>query len=178
MSRSQPRLAIGPPTPRTHRTHRNARAAAGALLVLLSAAGCGKSVTSPAGDVRMTLDCSVLIVSSGFGDCAVTLAPLQGQTMTIESVTLIGSGGQPVGQSFRYAPGVGLAFYSDPIPSELANQSFGPGPLEFTVRAVLSDAEGTTPPAPGDYPAAIRVAYRTASGSRSTVEIDVTIRVV
>jgi hypothetical protein len=153
-----------------------ARAAA-ALLVLLAAVGC-KSATSPSGDMSLTLGCSVLTVSGGFGECSVTLASLQGGAMTIESVTLIGGGGQPVGAEFGYAPGVGLAFYSDPIPSQLANQTFGPGSLTFTVRAVLTDREGTSPPAPGNYPAAIRVAYRTASGSPSTVEISVTIRIV
>jgi hypothetical protein len=157
---------------------RTGRAAAGALLVLLAAVGCSNSATSPAGDVSLTLACSVITVSGGFGECAVTLTPLQSGTMTVETVTLIGGGGQPVGTNFRYAPGVGLAFYSDPIPSELAGRTFGPGTLQFTVRAVLSTAEGTTPPAPGDYPAAIRVAYRTAGGNRSTVELNVTIRVM
>jgi hypothetical protein len=178
MSRTQPRAARAPHAGRVRASSRNVRAAAGALLVLLAAAGCSNSATSPAGDVGLTLGCSVLTVSGGFGECAVTLAALQSGTMTVESVTLIGGGGQPVGTGFRYAPGVGLAFYSDPVPSELAGLTFGPGPLQFTVRAVLSDAEGTTPPAPGDYPAAIRVSYRTAGGSRGTVEITLTIRVV
>lgn len=150
--------------------------AALAALAALALLACDSS-TSPAGDARLTRVCATLDVTSGMGECTLRLESLGGATLTINSVTLIGHGGQPVGAGFSYGNALGLRFYSDPTPPTLAGQPVGAAPFEFVVRGVVSVGDGETEPAAGEYPAAVRVSVTPAGGTPTTLEVPVTIRV-
>ena len=146
--------------------------AAGLALALF---GC-ESSTSPSGDAQLTRVCANLTVSpSGMADCTIRVTPLNGGTLTINSVTLIGHAGQPVSAGFGYGNALGLRFYSSPTPTTLAGQSVGPSPFEFLVTAVMSTGDGETTPAPGNYPAAVRVNVTPAGGAATDLEVPVTI---
>lgn len=146
-----------------------------AVLAVAALFAC-ESSTSPSGDAQLTRVCVSLTLSSGgMADCTIRVTPLNGGTLTINSVTLIGHAGQPVGEGFRYGNALGLRFYSAPTPPTLAGQSVGPSPFEFLVTAVISTGDGETTPAPGNYPAAVRVNVTPAGGTAATLEVPVTI---
>lgn len=146
-----------------------------AAFLAFALVGC-ESSTSPGGDAQLTRVCASLIVSpSDMADCTIRVTPLSGGTLTINSVTLLGHAGQPVSAGFGYGNALGLRFYSSPTPPTLAGQSVGPTPFEFLVTAVMSTGEGETTPAPGNYPAAVRVNVTPAGGSATDLEVPVAI---
>jgi hypothetical protein len=146
-----------------------------AALAAVAVLGC-ESSTSPGGDAQLTRVCANLTISpSDMASCSIRVTPLNGGTLTINSVTLIGHGGQPVGAGFAYGNALGLRFYSSPTPPTLAGQSVGPSPFEFLITAVISTGDGETTPAPGSYPAAVRVNVTPAGGAATDLEVAVTI---